>query len=186
MSAGPIPRVRGGFGTAIIDPAWSFRNKAGRMAPENLAGGYETMEDRAILALPVKDRMARRSHLYLWTTDAHLHLALHCIEAWRFEFVQTLVWGKRSTRNGRHRVGGGNFFRHVHELCLFAVRGQAPAARHDLLSRFDAVNEGHSRKPPSIHGIAQMMSPGPYLELFARRHRPGWSCWGDQLPRRGP
>lgn len=176
--------VPGGFGTLLIDPAWSFRNEAGSFAPGNIARPYHGMTDQDILALPVKSRAARRSHLYLWVTDSHLHLGLHCVEAWGFEFVQTLIWGKRTARNGVHRVAGGNFFRHVHETVLFGVRGQAPAAQHDLLSRFDAVNEGHSTKPPAIHVIAEQMSPGPRLEMFARRHRVGWRCWGDQLPRR--
>jgi N6-adenosine-specific RNA methylase IME4 len=184
VDPGPVPHVAGGFGTILIDPAWSFRNKCGRLAPENVEGGYETMSDSAILALPVRERAARRSHIYLFVTDAHLHLGLHCLEAWDFVFIQTLVWGKRTAKNGVHRVGGGNYFRHVHENLLFGVRGQAPAARHDLISRFDAVNQGHSVKPQAIHAIAEAMSPGPRLEMFARRHHSGWTCWGDQLPRR--
>lgn len=185
MSAGPISSVRGGFGTILIDPPWSFRNKAGRMAPENLgARGYQTQSDAWILGLPVRERAARRSHLYLWTTDAHLHLALHCVEEWGFDFVQGLIWGKRTNRQGLHRMAGGNYFRHVHEYVLFATRRQAPAARHDLISRFDAVNEGHSKKPGAIHAICEAMSPGPRLEMFARRRVAGWTCWGDQLDRR--
>lgn len=181
-AAGPVPSIRGGFGTILIDPPWSFKNKCGRLAPENIAGGYQTMSDRDILALPVRDRAARRSHIYLWVTDGHLHLGLHCLEAWDFEFIQTLTWGKRTSRSGGHRMGGGNYFRHVHETVLFGVRGQAPAARHDLISRFDAVNEGHSKKPTAIHAVAEAMSPGARLEMFARRRRAGWVCWGDQLP----
>jgi N6-adenosine-specific RNA methylase IME4 len=186
VSAGPVPSVRGGFGTIIVDPPRSFSDQGSRMATERAVGaGYRGMADEEILALPVDDRAAKNAHLYCWTTDAHLHLALHCIEAWRFRFLQTLVWGKRTSRSGGHRYGGGHYFRHVHELLLFAVRGQAPAARHDLISRFDAVNEGHSRKPGALHAIAEQMGPGPRLEMFARRRVAGWTTWGDQLPKGG-
>lgn len=187
MIVRPIPAVRGGFGTILVDPPWFFDDQGSqRLSTEHAAGaGYVGMPDGAILALPVNERAARSAHLYVWSTDIHLHLALHCIERWRFRFLQGLIWGKRTARNWRPRVGGGHYFRHVHEYVLFAVRGQAPAARHDLLSRFDAVNEGHSTKPPAIHAIAEAMSPGPRLEMFARRHRAGWTCWGDQLPARG-
>src|SRR5690348_7322663 len=30
--------------------------------------------------------------------------------------------------------------------------------------------------------VHEECSPGPYLELFARRARPGWHAWGDEIP----
>jgi N6-adenosine-specific RNA methylase IME4 len=38
----------------------------------------------------------------------------------------------------------------------------------------------HSRKPDELYDLIEACSPGPYLELFARGSRPGWSAWGDQ------
>ena len=38
----------------------------------------------------------------------------------------------------------------------------------------------HSRKPDSLHDVAETM-PGPRLELFARRARPGWTVWGNEV-----
>jgi N6-adenosine-specific RNA methylase IME4 len=40
----------------------------------------------------------------------------------------------------------------------------------------------HSAKPEALQDLAERLSPGPRLELFARRRRAGWTCWGDQLP----
>lgn len=139
---------------------------------------------RRLLALPVGDRAARDAHLYCWTTDAHLHLALHCVERWGFRFVQGLIWGKRTSRSGSHRYGGGHYFRHVHELILFAVRGQAPAARHDLISRFDAVNSGHSRKPDALRCIVLVTMPAdafwvtswPFAQYVKHRWPGAWVC----------
>ena len=28
----------------------------------------------------------------------------------------------------------------------------------------------------------ERLYPGPYLEMFARRTRDGWTTWGDELP----
>jgi N6-adenosine-specific RNA methylase IME4 len=39
----------------------------------------------------------------------------------------------------------------------------------------------HSRKPEAFYDLIERCSPGPYLELFARHKRPGWSQWGDEL-----
>lgn len=38
----------------------------------------------------------------------------------------------------------------------------------------------HSTKPDLFLDLVERMSPGPYLELFARRARFGWDYWGDQ------
>lgn len=38
----------------------------------------------------------------------------------------------------------------------------------------------HSRKPDEQYDIIEACSPGPFLELFARGTRPGWSYWGNQ------
>lgn len=38
----------------------------------------------------------------------------------------------------------------------------------------------HSRKPDEQYGFIEACSRGPYLELFARGTRPGWTYWGHQ------
>ena len=43
----------------------------------------------------------------------------------------------------------------------------------------------HSRKPEEVHEWVERLFPGERaetrLELFARRQRPGWTCWGGDL-----
>jgi N6-adenosine-specific RNA methylase IME4 len=41
----------------------------------------------------------------------------------------------------------------------------------------------HSHKPEEQFSIIERCSPGPYLELFARRKQPGWDAWGNQVDR---
>lgn len=38
----------------------------------------------------------------------------------------------------------------------------------------------HSEKPELFMDLIESMSPGPYLELFARRQRLGWDSWGNE------
>lgn len=47
-------------------------------------------------------------------------------------------------------------------------------------SWFTGPRREHSRKPDAFLDIVEQVSPGPYLELFARRARFGWDYWGDQ------
>ena len=38
----------------------------------------------------------------------------------------------------------------------------------------------HSRKPDEQYPIIEACSHGPFLELFARGQRKGWTSWGAQ------
>ena len=163
------------FSTILVDPPWPFKDRGSRITP-----GYQFMDEAAILALPVELLAAPQAHLYLWTTDSHLSLALECCTAWGFLYKQTLVWVKQGTPD-RLQIGMGHWYRHAHELCLFAVRGKLKATRHDLPSVLFERRAGHSKKPERLWQLAEKMSPGPRLELFACRRRWGWLCLGDEL-----
>jgi N6-adenosine-specific RNA methylase IME4 len=190
---------RGPFGTVLADPPWEFENRGTRAAAED---HYSTMSAVEIAALPVQRSCAPSAHLYLWTTDTHLldgSAALVC-RAWGFVPKLTIPWVK--TKAGvvviddvphvaldpdrvdpRLQIGLGNYFRHAHELVVFAVRGRAPAAVHNLPTVLFAPRGQHSRKPDRLYNWGEQLSPGPRLELFARRARAGWSAWGLEAPR---
>jgi N6-adenosine-specific RNA methylase IME4 len=45
-----------------------------------------------------------------------------------------------------------------------------------------APRREHSRKPNEVYAIIEAMYPGlPKMELFARKARPGWAAWGNQI-----
>ena len=39
----------------------------------------------------------------------------------------------------------------------------------------------HSTKHQAFYTLVESCSPGPYLEMFARRGRDGWVSWGGEL-----
>jgi N6-adenosine-specific RNA methylase IME4 len=43
---------------------------------------------------------------------------------------------------------------------------------------FESPRLDHSEKPPLFADLIERMSPGPYVELFARAPRLGWDAWG--------
>lgn len=117
------------------------------------------------------------AHLYVWVTNPLLPQALPLIEAWGFRYVTLLTWRKLGT------LGLGFYFRGDTEHVIFAVRGRAPIAP-DIRARnwFAARKTGHSIKPDLFYEMVERVSPGPYLELFARRRRYGWDVWGNEAP----
>jgi N6-adenosine-specific RNA methylase IME4 len=79
------------------------------------------------------------------------------------------------------RLGLGVYLRNASEQLLFAVRGQAPIRFRSQPTWLFAPVQEHSHKPEEQYAIIERCSPGPYLELFARRSRPGWDVWGNEV-----
>jgi N6-adenosine-specific RNA methylase IME4 len=40
----------------------------------------------------------------------------------------------------------------------------------------------YAEKPDEAYLRMERLYGGPYLELFARKPRKGWTTWGDELP----
>jgi N6-adenosine-specific RNA methylase IME4 len=171
------------FGTILIDPPWRFTNRTGKVAPEHRRlCRYPTLSLREIAALPVGDLALPRSHLYLWAPNALLLEALTILKHWGFAYKTNLVWYKVRKDGGPDGRGVGFYFRNVSELLLFGVRGKLRTL-HPGRTQVNVIVERkqeHSRKPDAVYPIIEACSPGPYLELFARRRVPGWTAWGDQ------
>lgn len=136
----------------------------------------------AIKAMAVQDILAKNAHLYLWVPNALLPEGIAVLEAWGFRYVSNIVWAERRKDGGPDGRGVGFYFRNVTELILFGVRGSmrtlAPA--RSQVNMIETRKREHSRKPDEQYELIEACSPGPYLELFARQRRSGWTVWGDE------
>ncbi|HEY2225710.1 MT-A70 family methyltransferase [Actinomycetospora sp.] len=183
LEATPLPRTGGGWSCVYADPPWRFTNRTGKVAPEHRRlDRYDTMTAAEIAALPVADVAADNAHLYLWVPNALLPEGLAVMQGWGFRYVSNLVWAKRRKDGGPDGRGVGFYFRNVTELILFGVRGSMrtldPARRQ--VNMIETVKREHSRKPDEAYDLIEACSPGPYLEMFARYPREGWSAWGAE------
>jgi N6-adenosine-specific RNA methylase IME4 len=171
------------FGTVLIDPPWRFANRTGKMAPEHRRlRRYETMSFEEIAALPVGDLTLPQSHLYMWVPNALLSEALTIMKGWGFTYKTNIVWYKVRKDGGPDGRGVGFYYRNVTELLLFGVKGRLRTLRPGRRQTNIIITrkQEHSWKPDEQYHIIEACSPGPFLELFARRQRPGWTCWGNQ------
>lgn len=172
------------FGAILADPPWQFQNRTGKMAPEHRRlSRYGTMDLQAILAMPVREITADVAHLYLWVPNALLPEGLRVMEAWGFSYKTNVVWHKVRKDGGPDGRGVGFYFRNTTELILFGVRGKnartkAPGRRQ--VNIIKTQKREHSRKPDELYDVIEACSEGPFIELFARGPRLGWSVWGDQ------
>jgi N6-adenosine-specific RNA methylase IME4 len=130
-----------------------------------------------IMALPVGDLAEHDAHLWLWTTNRYLRIAFDIVEAWGFRFGQIVVWAKKPQSG----VLGGAFSPNV-EFVLFSRRGNLAHLDRQPSQWYQWPRQAgrHSAKPEAFLDLVERVSPGPYLELFARRNRLGWDTWGNE------
>lgn len=164
---------RAPFGTVYADPAWQYGNQGTRGSTGDHYVGM-TVDD--ICALPVARLAAEKSHLHLWTTNAFLFDAQRVMEAWGYTYKSCYVWVKP-------QIGMGNYWRVSHEFMLLGVRGGLTFAANNLRSWGEFRRGQHSAKPEQIRDLIHVSSPGPRIELFARRAVEGWTCWGNEIAR---
>jgi N6-adenosine-specific RNA methylase IME4 len=134
------------------------------------------------------------------TSGPHNEVALDIIKSWGFEFkTWAFVWVKTNPNAGAPeleeiqpqdlKLGNGYGTRANSEVVLLGVpasRGAPLRLNADVRQVVIAPVTEHSEKPEEVRRRIERLYPGPYLELFARRLRPGWVCWGDELPPPAP
>jgi N6-adenosine-specific RNA methylase IME4 len=170
------------YRTIVADPPWAYddgfstRSRTpGRWTgpTRRYALPYQSMSIDAIRALPVNDLAGRDARLFLWTTNRYLEEAFDVIRAWHFRYRQTLTWKKLDALSGSVAPNS--------EFLLVAARG-SPGLKSRLPNAVieHAQTKTHSRKPDIFLDLIESISPGPYLELFARRQRLWWDTWGNE------
>jgi N6-adenosine-specific RNA methylase IME4 len=179
---------RNRFGAILVDPPWRFMNRTGKMAPEHKRlSRYGTMSNEEIMKLPVAQLAAPQSHLYLWVPNALIQEGLEVMRRWGFVYKTNIIWFKVRKDGGPDGRGVGFYFRNVTELVLFGVRGKlrtGPAGRRQTNIIIEQ-KRAHSIKPDALFDIIESCSPGPFIELFARFKRSGWSAWGNETSLNG-
>lgn len=190
------------YRTIVADPPWDYSDGTGvkldigyGKTRRPLEGPsittrppYEFLTVDSIKELPVGKLADSDAHLYLWTTNRYLRDVWDVAEAWGFSVSCILTWCKLAPGF----LGGGTFPSNV-EFCAFCRRGTLKSLRRADSRWFQwprrvgpPVREGqkrttmHSAKPEAFLDLVEQVSPGPYLEMFARRQRLGWDTWGNE------
>lgn len=163
------------FRTVVADIPWRFSDKL----PGNTRGAvnnYRTLSCREAEEFPLP-RIADDALLFFWRVASMQAEALRVVRAWGFELKSELVWVKRNPE-GNLAFGMGRYVRGSHETCLIARRGRAKVRNRSVRSVFFAPRGLHSAKPDEFYGIVEALAEGPYVELFSRKERPGWTTHG--------
>lgn len=163
----------------LADPPWPHAN--GSRTNSGKSPKYPLMNLREIGSLGgVVSRLAGDDAvLYLWATTPHLPGAIDTISAWGFTYRSLHVWRKA-------KIACGFWARSNAEIVLIGERGRpCPPNRLMLMSTIlegAAERRAHSSKPVVLHElIERQWGASRKIELFARRNRPEWECYGSDL-----
>jgi N6-adenosine-specific RNA methylase IME4 len=171
------------FGAGIADPPWNFATYSARGRGKCADQHYSCMSLEAIAALPVGSWFKRDAALGLWFPQyVAPEIVAEVLRAWGFEFRSLGAWAKRSSTGNHWAFGNGKILRCAAEFYMVGARGHPPIRSHSIRNLIVAPIRKHSHKPDQLHADIEQLYPGPYLELFARRHYPDWTCRGDELP----
>ncbi|MEK6591567.1 MAG: MT-A70 family methyltransferase [Pseudomonadota bacterium] len=165
------------YGCILMDPPWAFKTYSGRntIAHRSANDHYRTMDLHQIAGLPVSELAARDCALFMWVVDSHLDAALDLFKVWGFKFkTRAFTWVKTGN------IGMGYWTRKQSEMCLLATRGKPRRKSKGVREIIEAPRREHSRKPDEQYARIEALVGGPYLEMFARQERPGWSAWGNE------
>lgn len=181
------------YATIVADPPWPYEGSGPggkgkhiglnewRVSQPSAASRYSLMTMAVLRMLDVGTIASLNAHLYLWTTNRFMVEAHDLARAWGFQPKTILTWVKTHQDDpSRVSMKTGYYFRGATEHVVFAVRGSLPLAVNDgVPTAFLWPRIGsHSVKPPQFGDLVERVSPGPYVELFARAARLGWDSWG--------
>ena len=181
------------------DPPWKF--SSGIRSSKKMAGKYQyytpdttvgdgryksVMTDRDIcnLGIGLRPYLHDDAVLFMWTTDAHLPLAIRVMESWGLPYkTVAFVWNKKE-KSGKQVCYYGKWTMKGTELCLLGARGKANSLikSHKVRGLVEAERGKHSEKPDVVRQrIVELMGDLLRIELFARQKVEGWDCWGNEV-----
>ena len=189
----------GPFGVIYADPPWAFRTFSGEtMTPHRSAEDhYGTMSLADMQALPVGDVAAKDCALFMWVVGSHLEESIALAAAWGFSFkTDAFYWIKQRLIGADQidlftgdvpepRMGFGYWTRKQVEPCWLFTRGSPRRIGKGIRQAIIEPRREHSRKPDVARERIEALVAGPYLEMFARETKPGWTAWGNQTDKFG-
>lgn len=182
----------GTFDLVVVDlplrwTGWSAKGE-GRSPQRH----YPTMDVAALSRLPVPDLLAKHAAVCFWVYGPRLPDTLKVSEAWRLTFKSELFTWIKTTAAGVPWDAKGKTTRKTSENMWLTTRGRGlRILRHDVSQEIIdepaaeaifAQRRSHSEKPDEAYKrLEQLFGDVRRLELFARRERPGWTVWGNEI-----
>lgn len=172
-----------------LDPPWPYDRTSGQ-GVANKQYDLMTWDDLYALGPYIKAVAAPDCAIFMWTTAPLLMETVDMIKAWRVRYVTKAFSWVKTYASGGIFFGIGSYTASNTEDVWLLSNGTPKRKAKDVsqvvptLIKQDAMVASmadHSAKPEEMQDRIERLLSGPYLEIFARRRRHGWTCIGNEL-----
>lgn len=202
LTTGPFKGLRHrGYKTLLVDVPWKYLTWSEKGMGRSPDRHYDTMTVEQLKALPVRDLVhPDGAVMFFWVIDTHAEIAFEIIREWGFKYKTVGFYWAKTNRDGSYFMGSGHWTRanpeHPYETyfgdteqeverSFLATVGNPHRQAKDVRRLIVSPRREHSRKPDETHDRIERLVDGPYLELFGRSYRDGWSSWGHEKDKFG-
>ena len=177
LKKGDVEAPEGLFDVIVIDPPWPMKkletDRDSRYASQ-VDLDYPTMSESELEQHPIP--AAENCHVWVWTTQSFLPMALRLLPKWDLRYSCTFVW---------HKSKGMQTPGHPYYNCEFALyccRGK-PEFRttKDFKTCYQWKSGKHSEKPEEFYDLIKRVTEGKRLDMFGRRKIRGFLSWGNEV-----
>lgn len=165
------------YGTIVIDPPWPMKKIEREVRPNQVEFDYPTMDYEALRDFRVKFALlaSDNCHVFMWTTQKFLPMALRLFEDYEIKYVLTMVW---------HKTGGFQPVGLPQYNCEFVLYGRIGTPEFVDTKAFDCCFEAprtdHSRKPDEFYDLVRRVTPDGRIDVFSREKRDGFDQYGNE------
>jgi N6-adenosine-specific RNA methylase IME4 len=177
----PITATTKRYGTVVIDPPWPMQKIERDVRPNQVAPlDYPTMDYDALRAFRTKiaDMVTDDCHVFMWTTQKFLPMALRLFEDYGVKYVLTMVW---------HKPGGFQPVGLPQYNCEFVIYGRIGSPIFIDTTQFNCCFDGarkeHSRKPDEFDALIKRVTSDGRIDVFSREQRIGFDSYGNEVSR---
>ena len=173
ISTQKVKKAKGQYDVIVIDPPWPMKKIELDKCPEQVEFDYPTMTESELSELKIP--AAPDCHLWLWTTQRFLPIALRLLEKWGFKYTCLFTWHKS---RGFQPFGLPKF---NSEFAIYARRGNPQFIdTKSFFTCFEAPSGKHSEKPEKFYEVVRRVTAGRRLDMFNRRQIKGFDGWGNE------
>ena len=188
-----LPPPLGPYGVIYADYPWLYENSdqhegsRGHIDYPPMALDQAQLEVARHKGLQVSDltiidhahmmqsRASEDCILALWTTNWHIVMQMRqVLAAYGATHRTVITWPKP-------KAGVGTWPRGQTEHLVIASYGEPTHTLNELTTLLESyAQREHSRKPDEVADLLRKHCAGPFLELFGREQREGWTVWGAE------
>lgn len=176
----PADILENQYGTIVIDPPWPMKKIEREVSPNQVEFDYPTMDYEQLRAFrsTFQRITAENCHVFMWTTQKFLPMALRLLDDYEVKYVLTMVW---------HKPGGFQPFGLPQYNCEFVLYGRIGTPEFTDTKAFNCCFDGarreHSRKPDEFYDLVRRVTDEGRVDVFSRELRDGFDQFGNEPDR---